>query len=93
MDALGLFHFARNSVRQQREESFVDGGDGGGAFSLLSGLVSIALGCCAAYLSWSCNMASGISSGWCVIRAVFAFIFGLVYLVLYAIFFAGRCGK
>jgi hypothetical protein len=90
MDALSLI-FAKErflNPKSKPHEHFNEGA----SLSWGSWLVSTALGCLAAYLSWTCNSADGIGAGWRFIRAFFAFIFGLFYLIVYAIFFAGRCG-
>lgn len=49
-------------------------------------LIVIAICIYAAYLSWSCNTAKKISLPIKVFYSFFAFIFGLFYVVFYAIF-------
>lgn len=54
-------------------------------------LFSLLIGVFAAYLSWSCNTAKGIDTVPKVIYSLFAFFFGFLYLIYYALFRAGRC--
>jgi hypothetical protein len=56
-------------------------------YQVLGLLVSIF----AAYLSWQCNTAAGESTPLKVFYAIFAFLFGFIYLIFYALFRAGRC--
>lgn len=46
----------------------------------------------AAYLSWNCNTARGISAPMKGLYAFFAFVFGGLYLILYFMFNYGYCG-
>jgi hypothetical protein len=92
LTSIGSRLMRRNNVERERFNE----GMGGSEFSgmrLVLNLISIVLSVIAAYLSWSCNTAAGIDGIWRIIRAVVASIFGLFYILLYAIFFAGRCGK
>lgn len=54
-------------------------------------IFSLLIGIFAAYLSWSCNTAKGIDTVPKVIYSIFAFFFGTLYLIYYAMFRAGRC--
>ncbi len=56
----------------------------GNVFSLIIGLV-------AAYLSWTCNTTFGVSFPLKIIYALFAYIFGLFYIIIYFIFLKGKC--
>jgi hypothetical protein len=60
--------------------------------SIISAIISVAIGCYAVYLSWTCNTAAGVSTGMKVFFAFFAFIFGLIYLLFYLIVNYGKCG-
>ena len=59
--------------------------------TILSTLFGLFIGFSSAYLSWTCNTALGISTGMKVLYAIFAFLFGLIYLIFYLIFRAGTC--
>jgi len=61
------------------------------AISPLYMVVGICIGVYAAYLSWTCNTAQGIEVPLKVIYAMFAYFFGLIYLVLFMIFRWGTC--
>ena len=54
-------------------------------------LLGIVIGVYAIYVSWTCNSASGISVPLKVFYAFFAYVFGLLYLILHFIFVGGRC--
>jgi hypothetical protein len=58
-------------------------------------LISLAIFLFAAYLSWSCNSrcAPGMGVIEKVFRAFFAGVFGIVYLIIYFIFFKVDCGR
>lgn len=58
---------------------------------IIVNIISIIIGIFAAYLSWSCNTAEGVSTGLKILYSFFAFLFGLLYLIYYAIFRAGKC--
>lgn len=49
-------------------------------------VIGLLIGIYAAYLSWTCNTAKGVDTVGKVIYAIFAFIFGLFYLIYYALF-------
>lgn len=55
-------------------------------------VIGMLLSVLAAYVSWSCNTSRGISEPMKVFYAVFAFLFGAIYLFFYAIFVGGYCG-
>jgi hypothetical protein len=59
--------------------------------SIVSTFIGLIIGVYAAYLSWECNSALGISTPLKVIYAFFAWVFGLLYLIFYVIFRAGTC--
>lgn len=59
--------------------------------SILVQIISIAVGCLAAYLSWTCNTLTETNVVLKVIFAIFAFLFGFIYLILYFIFRWGDC--
>jgi hypothetical protein len=48
-------------------------------------LISLVLGIFAGYLSWTCNTVEGVSTPLKVFYAFFAFLFGPLYLIIYAI--------
>lgn len=48
--------------------------------------IGIAIGASAAYLSWQCNSRMQYGIVWKAVNAVFAYMFGLVYLLLYVVF-------
>ena len=50
---------------------------------LLMFILGIFIGLYAAYLSWMCNSKMGYHMVFKVIFAVFAYLFGLIYLILY----------
>jgi hypothetical protein len=54
-------------------------------------IIAIILGFVAFYLSWQCNTALGYSSVEKACYALFAFLFGGVYIIMYLIFRAGTC--
>jgi len=60
---------------------------------ILSVALSFAMGAFAAYLSWTCNTALEYDVFVKVISAFFAFMFGLVYVVLYALLRWDVCRK
>jgi hypothetical protein len=50
-----------------------------------SQIFSLVVGIFAAYLSWNCNTVEGVSVPLKVFYAFFAFLFGPLYLIIYAI--------
>lgn len=58
---------------------------------ILSFILGVVIGLYAAYLSWQCNTKMAYSTFLKVIFAIFAYIFGLVYLVLYLIMRFDTC--
>jgi hypothetical protein len=54
---------------------------------------SFMLGVLAMYLCYTCNIESGTDKVLSMIYSVFAFFFGGLYLVYYALVRAGRCVK
>ena len=61
--------------------------------TVLSLVIGVALGVLAAYLSWQCNTRLDYHIVWKVINAVVAYLFGLMYILLYAIFRWDVCKK
>lgn len=58
---------------------------------ILSFVLGIIIGLYAAYLSWQCNSKMNYGTFLKVIFAIFAYIFGLVYLILYLIMRYDTC--
>lgn len=58
---------------------------------ILMDILSFVISAYAASLSWRCNASSGKVMR--VIYALFAYMFGMTYLVLYLIFRRGECSK
>jgi uncharacterized protein YacL len=58
---------------------------------ILSFVLGVIIGLYAAYLSWQCNTKMDYSTFVKVIFAIFAYIFGLVYLILYLIMRFDTC--
>ena len=58
---------------------------------VLSLVLGIIIGLYAAYLSWQCNSKMNYGTFLKVIFAIFAYIFGLVYLILYLIMRYDTC--
>ncbi len=54
-------------------------------------IVSVVIGLLAAYLSWTCNTAFGTGLVMKVIYALFAYLFGFLYIIIYFIFLKGKC--
>lgn len=61
--------------------------------NVLSWTIGIAIGLFAAYLSWQCNTRMDYGAAWKVINAFFAYLFGLVYILLYVVFRWDVCRK
>lgn len=61
--------------------------------NILSWTIGIFVGLFAAYLSWTCNTRMSYGVVWKVINAIFAYIFGLIYIFLYVIFRWDVCRK
>lgn len=59
--------------------------------NVLSLILSILIGSVAAYLSWQCNTLTETNVVLKIIFALFAFIFGLLYIILYFFFRWGDC--
>jgi hypothetical protein len=91
---ISLWNMANKQLKQEKEkekEKFSDASDT--TIVVISNLISLALGVGAAYLSWQCNTAADVPTAQKVLFAFFAFLFGFLYLILYAIFLSGRCGS
>jgi phosphoglycerol transferase MdoB-like AlkP superfamily enzyme len=54
-------------------------------------VISVAISVYAAYLSWQCS--SGDSTALRVIYALFAYLFGILYVLYYVLVRAGQCTK
>jgi hypothetical protein len=54
-------------------------------------VLGVLLGIFAAYLSWQCNTALGESTGMKVLYALFAYMFGGLYLLYYLLFRYDTC--
>jgi hypothetical protein len=53
------------------------------AWTIISLVIGILVGIFAAYLSWQCNAKLEYHMGFRVIFAIFAYLFGLIYIILY----------
>lgn len=62
-------------------------------WNIISITISILVGSFALYLSWSCNTALGYHVILKILFGFFAFLFGLVYIVLYIILRIDTCAK
>lgn len=62
-------------------------------WNIISVIISLLVGLFALYLSWSCNTALGYHIVLKIIFGFFAFLFGLVYIVLYIILRIDTCAK
>lgn len=60
---------------------------------VLSFALGVVIGLYAAYLSWQCNSKLAYNTFLKVIFAVFAYLFGLVYLILYVVMRWDTCRK
>lgn len=60
---------------------------------ILSFILGVIIGLYAAYLSWQCNSKMRYNKFLKVLFSVFAYIFGLVYLILYVIMRWDVCKK
>lgn len=81
-----ILHTPAGSV-QQKTQSFHLFSMGG----LVSFAIGIILGIVAVYLSWTCNTALQYNFGLKVFFAIFAYIFGLLYLILYILMRYDTC--
>jgi hypothetical protein len=89
---ISLWKMANKQTKKEKEkEKFSDASDT--TIAVIANLISLALGVGAAYLSWQCNTAADVPTAQKVLFAFFAFLFGFLYLILYAIFLSGRCGS
>lgn len=62
-------------------------------YSYLSTILGLVIGLYAAYLSWQCNSKVQHNIFLKVIYAIFAFFFGLVYLILYLLMRWDVCSR
>ena len=82
------------TVYKTAEEKLKDDGKQKEHFSVLGGfgnLFSIVVFLIAFYLSWSCNSCLNMGTGEKLIRAFVAGIFGILYIIIYFIFFSTDC--
>ena len=91
MDALGLTYLANSPSKTEKKEQF-NSDTSYSVVHFISIIVSLVIGCIAATLSWNCNTAKGVNIGLKIIFAFFAFIFGLIYIILYLVFLSD-CGR
>jgi len=85
MDLLALTTIAsRYSEKEEKKKKRTVG-------SIISSVISFMIGIGAAYLSWSCNTAQGVSLPMRILYAILAYIFGFFYMIYYFFFRAGDC--
>lgn len=61
--------------------------------NILTFVLGVVIGLYAAYLSWQCNSKLSYSTFLKVIFSVFAYLFGLVYLILYLVMRWDTCKR
>jgi hypothetical protein len=59
--------------------------------SLFITMLSLAIGFYSVYLSWTCNSAAGLGTGYKVFWALCAWMFGTLYLIYYVLFRRTEC--
>jgi hypothetical protein len=94
MDAHYIIKYLSNlesSNEDKNKNSKVEKFDMSSSASLLSNLVSLAIGGYAAYLSYECNTRHNMDETMKVIYAALAFFFGLFYLLYYLLFRSDYC--
>lgn len=72
-------------IDKKEKENFADDTAG----SIVGSLFSIFIGVAAVWLSWNCNV--GVTTPLRVIYAIFAYIFGIIYIILYFILLRDKC--
>lgn len=87
MDALVLTSVI-NQITEPKNEDFSTDSNNTNLEPLMifSLVISIVIGCIAANLSWTCNTIKGVDFGLKILFAILAFLFGLIYIILYLIF-------
>ena len=94
LDTYGLANMIYDVVnKKEKYEPAIPNTASQKTWNIISIILSILIGLFAFYLSWSCNTALGYHIIVKVIFGVFAFLFGLVYLILYIIFRIDTCAK
>lgn len=78
---LGPLGIAYNAYQERKKEPYSQQAP---KQNIMGQIVSLFFGVFAAYLSWTCNTVEGISVPMKVFYAFFAFSFGPLYLVIYA---------
>jgi hypothetical protein len=74
----GLSALNKQRIKEQYRQQSPKQNIGGQIFSLVVGIF-------AGYLSWTCNTVEGVAVPLKVFYAFFAFLFGPLYLIIYAI--------
>ena len=59
--------------------------------TIIKWIVAVAVSALATFLSWNCNTYQGTPMPLKIVYAVLSFVFGWVYLILYALFFRLEC--
>jgi len=88
MDALVLTSVI-NKITEPQNESFSSNSNDNihmEPIMIVSLLLSVFIGGIAANLSWQCNTVKGVDFGLKILFSIFAFLFGLIYIILYLIF-------
>lgn len=57
----------------------------------IANIVAFLIGCWAVYLSWTCNTAKGVSVPMKLLFAFFAWMFSIIYIIIYFIFLSKSC--
>jgi len=91
MDTFFTSYLYRKYQDGKKKESFVEVDSTVSSGSIAAIILPILLGIVAVFLSWSCNSQSNMGTGLKIVYAVFAFLFGGLYLIFYLLFRAGRC--
>ena len=92
MDALAILkQIERNKNRVEKLNESNTNSSGMGSTTGL--IISIFMGAFAAYLSYDCNSKKNMSEIQKILWAVLAYIFGLLYLIYYALFRFDTCNQ
>jgi O-antigen/teichoic acid export membrane protein len=89
MDALAILKQIERS--KNRVEKLNESNNSSGMGSSTGLIISIFIGAFAAYLSYECNSKKDMSEIQKILWAVLAYIFGLLYLIYYALFRYDSC--
>lgn len=89
MDVLAAAHFLTR--KRSAKEAFHEKGAYEAVVQCVSLLIGFVASCLAAYLNWTCTTASGRGILYKVVTTAGAYFFGVVYLLLYAMFSARMC--